>query len=40
MPIARSDDAPGRLINLALIMVLVVGLFLSLRWRRQPSSAL
>jgi hypothetical protein len=40
MPIARSDDAPGLLINLALIAVLAVGLFLSLRWQRQPSSAL
>lgn len=39
MPIARSDDAPGLMINLALIAVLAVGLFLSLRWQRQPSSA-
>lgn len=38
MPIARSDDAPGLLINLALIAVLVVGLFLSLRRPGQASS--
>jgi MYXO-CTERM domain-containing protein len=35
MPISRTGDAPGLLINVALIAVLVVGLALSLR--RRPD---
>jgi len=36
MPIPRSGDAPGVLINLALVALMVVGLALSL-WNREDS---
>lgn len=41
LPIARSDEAPGYLINLALVAVMIIGLALSLRARdnRRPDRA-
>ncbi len=38
LPIARTDSAPGYLINLAIIAAMVVGLALSLWQRDRPQS--
>ena len=37
MPIARTESAPGSLINLALVVVMIIGLVLSLRNRASDT---
>ena len=39
MPVVRTGSPPGTVVNLALLAILIVGLALSLRWRRTGAPA-